>query len=106
MNDPMSDPFIQLLAKEIAARARVDISAVKRDAHLVLDLGLSSLDLLSVLAFAEQTLNARFPDELLSKLTTLAKIEEAVRAHRVSAAEGPAAREGTGTREGRGEEDE
>lgn len=80
----VNDGFLEGLRKEIAARARIDVAEVKPDADLVMDLGLSSLDLLSVLAFAEQRLDARFPDEMLGKLTTVAKIEEAMHQFRRS----------------------
>lgn len=70
------------LVREIALRAHLDPARVTPDAHLVAELGLSSLDLLSVLAFAEEQFGARFPDELLATLTTLAGIEDAVGRHR------------------------
>lgn len=73
------------LIREIAQRARVDPARVTPDAHLITDLGLSSLDLLSVLAFAEGEFGARIPDELLATLTTLGRIEEAMERHRRSA---------------------
>lgn len=75
--------IIDRLRREIAARARVDPAEVKPDADFVLDLGLSSLDLLSVLAYAEKTFSARFPDEMLGELTSLEKVIEAVEAYRV-----------------------
>ena len=53
----------------------------------MVDLGLSSLDLLSVLAFVEQTCGARFPDALLPTLVTLEAIDRAVSAHGAAAAE-------------------
>jgi acyl carrier protein len=67
------------LRQEIATRARLEADQVKPDAHFVLDMGMSSLDLLSVLAFAEKSFGARFPDEILADLTTLNKVDAAVR---------------------------
>ena len=75
------------VVREIAQRARVEKVLVTPDAHLVVDLGLSSLDLLSVLAFVEQTCGARFPDALLPTLVTLEAIDRAVSAHGAVAAE-------------------
>ena len=69
------------LTREIAARLRTDTEQVEPDAHLLLDMGMSSLDVLSVLAFAEKTFSARFPDELMPQLMTLTKIVAAVHAH-------------------------
>ena len=77
----MSSEIFTALAPEIAARARVDVTRVTADAHLILDLGLGSLDMLSVLAVAEVRFHAKFPDELLHTLTTLGKIEAAVASH-------------------------
>jgi acyl carrier protein len=81
---PMST-FRERITGEIAAHARVDPTTVRPDAHLVIELGLSSIDLLTVLAYAEQHYGAKFPDELLGTLTTLEKIEAAVLAHPVAA---------------------
>ena len=75
------------VVREIAQRARVEQARVTPEAHLVVDLGLSSLDLLSVLAFVEQTCGARFPDALLPTLVTLEAIGLAVSTHRPHAAE-------------------
>lgn len=69
------------LAREIATRIRLEPQQVEPDAHLLQDLGMSSLDVLSVLAFAEKTFSTRFPDELLPELSTLNRIVEAVHAH-------------------------
>jgi acyl carrier protein len=69
------------LIREIAARARVKAGDVKPDVHLVHELGLSSLDLLAVLAFAEHRFQARFPDGILHDLVTVERIEEAIRTH-------------------------
>lgn len=67
------------LTAEIATRARLAPEQVKPHAHFVVDLGLSSLDMLAVLAFAEKSFSARFPDEILAELTTLEKAVDAVR---------------------------
>ena len=77
MND--SNDIVEQLRREIATRARLDLDQVKPDAHFVLDMGMSSLDLLSVLAFAEKSFATRFPDEILADLTTLNKVDAAVR---------------------------
>ena len=74
------DDIVEQLAREIAARARLQPHEVDPDAHFLRDLGMSSLDLLSVLAFAEKTFATRFPDERLSELTTLNQVRDAVRA--------------------------
>ena len=73
-----SDIAAQLTA-EIASRAKLEPEQVKWDAHFVIDLGLSSLDMLAVLAFAEKNFSARFPDEILAELTTLEKAVAAIR---------------------------
>jgi acyl carrier protein len=78
---PSTNDIIELLTEEIACRARIDPAQVKPDAHLMRDLGISSLDLLSVLACAEKELSMHFPDELLGELTSLNNIIEAVQAH-------------------------
>jgi len=77
MND--TNDIAEQLRQEIAARARLELDQVKPDAHFVLDMGMSSLDLLSVLAFAEKSFATRFPDEILADLTTLNKVDAAVR---------------------------
>ena len=84
---PLSDLRPRVIA-EIAMHARVDPALVTPDAHLIMDLGLSSLDLLTVLAFAEEHFGARFPDEQLGTLTTLTKIEEAVQTFSIRAGAG------------------
>jgi acyl carrier protein len=69
----------KLLTQEIAARARLTPDQIQANAHFSVDLGLSSLDLLSMLAFAEKTFSIHFPDHVLAELTTLNKVVEAVR---------------------------
>jgi len=76
-----TNDIIERLTKEIAERARVELKDVKSDAHFVRDLGMSSLDLLNVLAYAEKSFSARFPDELIGELTSLDKVIDAVHAH-------------------------
>ena len=76
-----ADDITAGLTAEIAKRAKLAPEQIKPDAHFVVDLGLSSLDMLGVLAFAEKTYGARFPDEILAELTTLSKAIEAVRTH-------------------------
>ena len=77
MND--TDDIAEQLRQEIATRARLEFDQVKPDAHFILDMGMSSLDLLSVLAFAEKSFATRFPDEIIADLTTLNKVDAAVR---------------------------
>lgn len=73
------------LVQRVASLARLEPSRIAPDAHFVTELGLSSLDLLSVLAFAEELSGARFPDELLGSLTTLGRIDDAIARHRPTA---------------------
>ena len=68
------------LLREVAARARRNPDEIDPDAHLLADLGLSSLDLLALLAYAEKTFALRFPDDTLSELTTINRVVAAVRA--------------------------
>lgn len=75
------------LTAEIARRAKLEPGQVRPDAHFVVDLGLSSLDMLGVLAFAEKTFAARFPDEILAELTTLDKAIEAIHSYQCEQAE-------------------
>lgn len=75
----LDDHIIERLTREAAVLARLELHEVDPDAHFVRDLGLSSFDLLSLLAFAEKTFATRFPDEQLSELTTLNRVKEAVR---------------------------
>ena len=76
-----SNDIADRLTAEIAERAKLEPERIRPDAHFVVDLGLSSLDMLGVLAFAEKTFGARFPDEILAELTTLDKAVEAVRTY-------------------------
>lgn len=75
---PSTNDIAEQLTQAIAARARLEPEQIDPDAHFILDLGMSSLDLLSVLAFAEKSFGTRFPDEFLAELTTLNKVIEAV----------------------------
>ena len=70
--------IIDQLRQEIATRVRVDADEIDPDAHFLFELGMSSLDLLAVLAFTEKSFATRFPDECLSELTTLNKVSDAV----------------------------
>jgi acyl carrier protein len=74
---------LRLLQREVAAHARVSAAEVAADAHLLTEVGLSSIDLLRVLAFAEQQFSARFPDVALGDLVTLERIMDAVEQHAV-----------------------
>lgn len=66
------------LTREIARCARVEARDIAPDAHFVIDLGMSSLDLLNVLAYAEKLVGTRFPDEQIVELTTLNKVLDAL----------------------------
>jgi acyl carrier protein len=68
---------------EIAARLRLRPEEIEPDAHFIMDLGMSSLDVLCVLAFAEKSFSTRIPDDVLSGLTTLNKVVEAVQSHQL-----------------------
>ncbi len=76
-----NDDITGKLTQEIASRARLEPEQIEPDAHFIRDLGLSSLDMLSVLAFVEKSFSTRFSDEVLPKLTTLNKVVEAVRTY-------------------------
>jgi acyl carrier protein len=82
MNDGPKDAarWRTLLVAQVAARARVAPDQVQPDAHLVLDLGLSSLEVLDVIAIVEQHSAVRFPDEQLATLTSIERIEDALQA--------------------------
>jgi len=81
------DDIAALLTREIALRARMEPEEIKPDAHFVLELGLSSLDMLNVLAFTEKSFSVQFPDEKLGDLTTLNKVVEAIATYQQQAAE-------------------
>lgn len=78
---PSANDTVERLTREIAKRARIEPADLQPGAHFMRDLGMSSLDLLSVLAYAEQTYSVRFPDELIGELTSLDKVLEAIDAH-------------------------
>lgn len=71
--------FAEDLTREIARRARIEPHEVRPDAHFVIDMGMSSLDLLNVLAYVENRYGIRFPDEQISEMTTLNKVLDALR---------------------------
>lgn len=77
-------PTAASLSAEEAIRAHIvrvgnlDPSSLQPDTELVLELGLSSLELLSVLAFVEQKFGLAIKDEDLVSLTTLARIVDKV----------------------------
>ena len=73
----MNDTRAQLI-REIARCARVEARDITPDAHFVIDLGMTSLDLLNVLAYAEKLIGTRFPDEQIVELTTLNKVMDAL----------------------------
>ena len=75
------ESLAEQLTREIATRARLEPEQVEPDAHFIADMGMSSLDLLSVLAFTEKTFATRFPDERLRELNTLNKVIEAIRTY-------------------------
>ena len=68
-----------LLRREIAARTGRDPDEIDVDAHFLADLGLSSLDLLGMLAFAEKSFALRFADDTLGELTTIRRVVAAIR---------------------------
>jgi len=70
--------ILDVLVKEVAVRARTHIEAVGVDTHLILELGMSSLDVLAVLAFAEEKYGVLFPDDELMTLSSIRRIEEAI----------------------------
>jgi len=69
----------ELLRREIGARTGRDPDEIDVDAHFLADLGLSSLDLLSLLAFAEKSFALRFADDSLGDLTTVRRVVAAIR---------------------------
>lgn len=73
-----------MLVAQVAVRARLAPAEVSTTAHLVVELGMSSLEVLDVIAWAEQRFNARFPDELLAHLTTVTALEAALFEHAAS----------------------
>ncbi len=77
-----SSDITRQLTTEIAARVRLQPEQIEPNAHFIVDMGMSSLDFLCVLAFAETTFSADIPDEQLAELTTLNKVVEAVRVYR------------------------
>jgi acyl carrier protein len=74
-----SDNVIEQLTSEVARLARLDPGKVDPKAHFIIDFGMSSLDVLCVLAFAETTFTTKFSNEHLGELTTLNNVIEAVR---------------------------
>lgn len=76
-----TNDITEQLVQEIATRARLKPNQVEPDTHFISDMGMSSLDVLTVLAFAEKSFATRFPDEVMPKLTTLNKVVEAVRTY-------------------------
>ena len=74
----MSASIADTIIAEVAARARITAAEVRSDAHLVTEVGLSSLDVLAVLAFVEERYRVLFPDEELVHLSTVEKIELAI----------------------------
>ena len=70
--------IVDRLTAEIAARARMLPEQVGPDAHFIVDMGMSSLDVLCVLAFAEKDFAVSIPDEVLGDLTSLNKLADAV----------------------------
>lgn len=77
--------IIDRLRQEIATRVRVEAGDIDPNAHFLFDLGMSSLDLLALLAFAEKSFATRFPDEYLSELTTLNKLNDAIKGYQQGA---------------------
>ena len=80
----MTSALARALVDEVAACARLDPGEVDLDADLVADLGLSSLDVLTVLAFAEGRCGITFPELDLHTLSTVRRIEQAALARRAT----------------------
>jgi acyl carrier protein len=80
VEEELGTDVVRELTVEIAARARLLPPAVGVDMHLIGELGLSSLDVLSVLAFAEKRFGVLFPDDEVPSLSTVRKIEAAIMA--------------------------
>lgn len=74
------------IRRYVAESAKLDPAAIEADTDLVQDLGLSSLELLNVVAFVEQRYRITVADRELVSLTTLRRIAAKVREER--AAEG------------------
>lgn len=74
-----SNNVIEPLTTEVARLARLDPENIEPNAHFIIDFGMSSLDVLCVLAFAETTFTIKFSNEHLDELTTLNNVIEAIR---------------------------
>ena len=75
------DPTIEATIRAQIVRAgKLDPEEVGPDTELVRELGMSSLELLDVLAFAEQTYDITIADEELVSLTTLRRMVAKVEA--------------------------
>lgn len=74
-----SENTLEQLTKEVARLARLKPHEIEPNAHFIIDFGMSSLDVLCVLAFAETTFAMKFSNEHLGELTTLNNVIEAVR---------------------------
>jgi acyl carrier protein len=74
----MSRLEAEAVAEAIKARiievGKLDPASLRPNTELIHELGMSSLELLSVLAFAEQRYGIAIKDEDLVSLTTLSKI--------------------------------
>lgn len=68
----------ETLRLQVAKSAKIDPSLLRPDTDLVRDLGLSSLELLNLLAFAEQRYGITIPDRELALLTTVQRIAHKV----------------------------
>ncbi len=75
------DRMIARLTVHVAEMAHVPRHRVRLDAHLVTELGLDSLDLLCLHAWAEEEFAARFDDDRLAELTTIGAIARVLREH-------------------------
>jgi acyl carrier protein len=74
-----SESTFKQLTQEVARLARLDPHKIEPNAHFIVDFGMSSLDVLCVLAYAETNFAMKFSNEHLGELTTLNNVIEAVR---------------------------
>jgi acyl carrier protein len=78
MGHPASRSIEEAIREHILRVGNLDPESLGPDTELVLELGMSSLELLSVLAFCEQRFGLSIRDEELVSLTTLSRIVKKV----------------------------
>lgn len=74
MSRPDAKTVEETLRAQILRAGKLEPASLQPHTELVQELGMSSLELLSVLAFAEQKYGVSIRDEDLVSLTTLARI--------------------------------